>query len=144
MDEQLVNHIITNNEETQSIDKDAIKNFVQEYLNIDKEILQLKNAIKERNTKKGIISNKILLFMKDYNIDDMNFSYGRLSYKTTQKKTALKKDGMLHSYTEFFDGDKEKAQQLMGFIESKKSTKEVVNLKKYINNPVSSIKIDNI
>ena len=52
MDEQLVNHIITNNEETQSIDKDAIKNFVQEYLNIDKEILQLKNAIKERNTKK--------------------------------------------------------------------------------------------
>lgn len=144
MEEQLINHIITNNEDSQTLDKDTIKNFVQEYLNIDKEILQLKNAIKERNTKKEIISNKILLFMKDYNIDDMNFSYGRLSYKTSQKKTALKKNGILNSYTEFFDGDKEKAEKLMGFIESKKQIKEVVNLKKYINNPISSLKIDNI
>ena len=144
MDEQLINHIITDNQDLQNIDKDTIKIFVQDYLNLDKEILQLKNAIKERNTKKEIISNKILLFMKDFNIDDMNFSYGRLSCKTSQKKTSLKKSGLLNSYAEFFDGDTAKAEQLMSFIDSKKETKEVVNLKKYINNQVSSLKIDTI
>lgn len=144
MDEQLINNIITDYPDTPQIDKDNIKTYVQDYLNLDKEILQLKNAIKERNTKKELISNTILVFMKEYNIDDMNFSYGRLSSKTSQKKTTLKKNGLLHSYTEFFEGDTEKASQLMNFIDSKKEVKEVINLKKYINTPISSLKIDNI
>ena len=81
--------------------------------------------------------------MKQFNIDDMNFTYGKLSYKTGQRKKALKKSNLLDSYSEFFQGDNDKAQKLMDFIDSKKSTETVENLKKSIN-PINSIKIDSI
>ena len=123
------------------IDKDKIKGYVQDYLNLDKEIITLKDAIKERNKQKKKLSEKILLFMKHFNIDDMNFSYGKLSFKTGQRKKAVKKSGLLDTYSEFFDGDVDKAEKLMEFIDSKKQTETVENLKKSLI-PLNSFKLD--
>ena len=84
----MVNNLIQQDIPTSNldVDKDKIKGYVQEYLNLDKEIITLKDAIKERNKQKKKLSEKILLFMKHFNIDDMNFSYGKLSFKTGQRK----------------------------------------------------------
>lgn len=144
-DMNIVNGLIQENMPSNNleIDKEKIKGYVQDYLNLDKEIATLKGAIKERNKQKKLLSEQILIFMKQFNIDDMNFSYGKLSYKTGQRKKALKKSNLLDSYSEFFQGDNDKAQKLMDFIDSKKSTETVENLKKSIN-PINSIKIDSI
>jgi hypothetical protein len=123
------------------IDKEKIKTYVQDYLNLDKEIVTLKDAIKERNKQKKKLSDKILIFMKHFNIDDMNFSYGKLSFKTGQRKKAMKKSGLLDTYSEFFDGDTDKAEKLMEFIDSKKQTETVENLKKSLM-PINSFKLD--
>ena len=145
MNNNIVNGLIQQNMPSNNleIDKGKIKAYVQDYLNLDKEISTLKAAIKERKKQKKVLSEQILIFMKQFNIDDMNFSYGKLSYKTGQRKKALKKESLLNSYSEFFQGDDEKAQKLMEFIDSKKSTEVVENLKKSIN-PINSIKIDSI
>lgn len=140
---EMVNNLIQQDMPSNNldVDKDKIKSYVQEYLNLDKEIVTLKDAIKERNKQKKKLSEKILLFMKHFNIDDMNFSYGKLSFKTGQRKKAMKKSGLLDTYSEFFDGDSDKAEKLMEFIDSKKQTETVENLKKSLI-PLNSFKLD--
>lgn len=137
-------NLIENIEQPTNVDN--IKKYVKDYLELDREIAKLKLAIKDRNEKKKIISEEILSFMKNFNIDDMNFSYGKLSYKTGVRKKSLNKSNLLDSYKEFFNGDSDKAKELIDFIENKKETTEVVNLKKSIIDPIksNSIKIDSI
>ena len=51
----------------------------------------------------------------------------------------MKKSGLLDTYSEFFDGDVDKAEKLMDFIDSKKQTETVENLKKSLI-PLNSFK----
>ena len=91
MNNNIVNGLIQQNMPSNNleIDKGKIKAYVQDYLNLDKEISTLKAAIKERNKQKKVLSEQILIFMKQFNIDDMNFSYGKLSYKTGQRLSLI-------------------------------------------------------
>ena len=124
-------------------EKNQIKIWVKEYLNIDSEVAKLKLAIKERNKTKKEISKKILVFMANFNIDDMNFSYGKLTSKTYQRKTSLTKKNMETALNEFFDGNSNKTKDLLSFLDSKKSVTEHRDLKKKIN-PINTFDIDTI
>lgn len=69
---------------------DDFKNQVRMWIEIDNNIRKLKQAARERNVIKKQLTEKILMFMAKYNIEDLNTKDGsRLRYKVTQVKEPL-------------------------------------------------------
>lgn len=69
---------------------DEFKNQVRMWIEVDNNIRKLKQAARERNAIKKQLTNKILMFMAKYNIEDLNTKDGsRLRYKVSQVKEPL-------------------------------------------------------
>jgi competence transcription factor ComK len=69
---------------------DEFKNQVKMWVEIDNNIRKLKQAARERNVVKKQLTEKILMFMAKYNIEDLNTRDGsRLRYKVSSVKEPL-------------------------------------------------------
>ena len=54
---------------------------IKDWINIDNEISQLKQDIKERNNKKKMLTENLVTVMKTNNIDCFDINGGALIYK---------------------------------------------------------------
>lgn len=69
---------------------EEFKNQVKMWIEIDNNIRKLKQAARERNVVKKQLTEKILMFMAKYNIEDLNTRDGsRLRYKVSSVKEPL-------------------------------------------------------
>lgn len=68
---------------------EEFKNQVRIWLELDNSIKQLQQLARERRLFKKQLTDKILLFMSQHNIDDLNTRDGRLVYKTSFVKSPL-------------------------------------------------------
>lgn len=70
---------------------DEFKTQVRNWIELDNAVKKLQQAVRERNLMKKQLTEKILLFMAKYNIEDLNARDGsRLRYKVTQKTQPVK------------------------------------------------------
>lgn len=81
---------------------DEFKNYVKMWIEVDNNVKQMLQVIKERKVIKQEISKKIIQFMSHYNIEDLNTKDGKLRYKVTTVKTPLSqntiKTNLLNNY----------------------------------------------
>lgn len=70
---------------------EEFKDYVKKWTTIDMDITKLQAALRERNSVKKQITQKIIGFMSKYNIEDLNTKDGKLSYRVTQVKVQPKK-----------------------------------------------------
>jgi hypothetical protein len=83
---------------------EEFKNQVRLWVEIDNSISKLRSAIKERNNVKKQLTDKVLMFMAKYNIEDLNTKDGsRLRYKVTQVKQPLTAKVIKERLAENFD-----------------------------------------
>lgn len=91
-------------------DQQTLEDFktqVRLWIEIDNCITKLKKAIKERNVVKKQLTDKILMFMAKYNIEDLNTKDGsRLRFKVSQVKQPLTAKAIRDKLTENFENIK--------------------------------------
>tara|TARA_B100000287_G_scaffold431795_1_gene489759 strand:- start:743 stop:1123 length:381 start_codon:yes stop_codon:yes gene_type:complete len=96
------------------------KENVKEWIGIDDEIAELNKKIKELKAKKNKqLEPKITLFMRQYNISDLNTDGGKLKCNERNTKKPLSKSLIKQSLSEFFKQDEEKVETVMEHMVSK-------------------------
>jgi len=96
------------------------KGNVKEWIGIDDEIAELNKKIKELKAKKNKqLEPKITLFMRQYNISDLNTDGGKLKCNERNTKKPLSKNLIKQSLSEFFKQDEEKVDTVMEHMVSK-------------------------
>ena len=109
--------------------KSKLKLMVNEYLDIDNQIVTLQKAIKERRDKKEKISKIILDTMKHNEIEQMNINNEKLVYSVTQSKTPLNKAYLNNVLSNYFS-DSDKAGDVINHILNNRTKVEKVKLKR--------------
>ncbi len=79
------------------------KGRVQEWMKLDKEIKSLEAVIKEKKTAKINLTKDILLFMGEFNVEDLNTRDGRLRYKVTNAIAPLSQKKIRERLTTFLE-----------------------------------------
>ena len=96
------------------------KENVKEWIGIDDEIKELSNKIKELKAKKlKQLEPKITIFMRQYNISDLNTEGGKLRCNERNTKKPLSKNLIKESLSEFFKQDVTKVDTVMEHMVSK-------------------------
>ena len=96
------------------------KENVKEWIGIDDEIAELNKKIKELKSKKNKqLEPKITIFMRQYNISDLNTEGGKLKCNERNTKKPLSKNLIKQSLSEFFKQDEEKVDTVMEHMVSK-------------------------
>jgi hypothetical protein len=111
--------------------KQKLKKAVQEYLDIDNEIITLQKAIKERKQKKEKLGELIIGTMKNNEIQQMNLKENKLVYTVSQTKTPINKDYLNKVLLNYFNNEHKTADVLNHIFENR-GRKEKVRLKRVV------------
>ena len=96
------------------------KDNVKEWIGIDDEIAEMNKKIKELRAKKNKhLEPKITIFMRQYNISDLNTEGGKLKCNERNTKKPLSKNIIKESLAEFFKQDEDKVETVMEHMISK-------------------------
>jgi hypothetical protein len=96
------------------------KENVKTWLGIDDEIAELNKKIKELRAKKNKqLEPKITLFMRQYNISDLNTDDGKLKCNERNTKKPLSKNLIKQSLSDWFKQDEKEVEAVMEHMISK-------------------------
>jgi hypothetical protein len=109
--------------------KQQMRLMVNEYLDIDNQILTLTKAIKERRNRKEKLSKVILETMKNNEIEQMNINNEKLVYSVTESKTPLNKAYLNNVLFNYFN-DSDKTSEVIDHILNNRTKVEKVKLKR--------------
>lgn len=85
-----------------TIELDDFKNYVRAWMEMDDTIKKLRDIMKEKKHIKQELSLKILGFMCQYNIEDLNTKDGKLRYKVTKVKVPLSQNSVKNKIVSTF------------------------------------------
>lgn len=111
--------------------KENLQSSVKEYLSLDDQIKALNKAAKERRDRKKKLSESILSLMKQFEINNMNTSNGKLVYSVTKTKEPLNRKSLTRTLNIYF-GSSDKANELSKFVMENRKQIEKVQLKRKI------------
>ena len=109
--------------------KDDLKTNVKEYLDIDDQIKALNKAVKARRDRKKKLSESILKTMKQFEINNMNTSNGKLIYSVTKQKAPLTKKNLLNCLSLYYNNS-DKANEVSNYVMENRPQIEKVSLKR--------------
>jgi hypothetical protein len=110
------------------------KENVKEWLGIDDEIAELNKKIKDLKTLKNKkLEPKITIFMRQYNISDLNTDGGKLKCNERNTKKPLSKNMIKQSLSEFFKQDASKVETVMEHMVSKQEVVKSYKLQRTTN-----------
>lgn len=117
-----------------NINENILTNFkekVKSYLNLDDDIRTLEKAIKEKKKAKQKLTENILTFMHDYNIEDMTTGDGKLKRSISYTKKPLNKETLKTKLGEYFK-NYEKGEEIANYVIDKRDKEERIRLKRFI------------
>ena len=82
---------------------DEFKAHVRSWMEVDNAVKKLQAAIKERNSAKNIIAQRILSFMCKFNIEDLNTKEGKLKYRVSQVRAPISQSTIKARLIENYD-----------------------------------------
>ena len=89
---------------------------IKEWIRIDTDIIKLKNEIKERTTKKKILTDGLMTVMKTNKIDCFDINGGSLIYKTNKVKKPLNAKTLMLALNSFYKDDFKLAEELTKYV----------------------------
>jgi hypothetical protein len=105
------------------------KKNVREWLLIDDDIMKLQNAIKDRRKKKNDLTPKIMSFMNNYQINDLNTQNGKLKFSKTQHTKPINKQFLMAKISDYFK-DMNKGEKIANYILDNRDKEERMNLRR--------------
>ena len=111
---------------------EPFKKAVKEYIIIDDDIKQLEQAVKKRKQNKKKLSDYILTFMSQHDIEDLNTNGGsKLKRSVSYTKKPLNKTTITHMLKEYYKNDLQ-GEKVANFIINKREKVERLRLKRII------------
>tara|TARA_Y100000022_G_scaffold200283_1_gene215151 strand:+ start:2462 stop:2833 length:372 start_codon:yes stop_codon:yes gene_type:complete len=114
--------------------KEELLNNVRNWITIDNEIRTLQKEQKIRREKKKAISENLIEFMKNNEIDCFAINDGNLSYVKRNVKKPINKKNLLDILAKYFDGDLLKANDMNEFIMDNREEYVKESIQRRVNN----------
>ncbi len=92
--------------------KEQLVSNIKEWIQIDTEIAQLKNAIKEKNVRKKLLTDGLVSTMKSNTIDCFDINGGSLVYKKNTVKKPINAKLLLNALQIYYKDDPKIAEHL--------------------------------
>ena len=92
---------------------EEFKHQVKLWMELDNQIKQMTQFVREKRKVQKTLTDKILAFMAKYNIEDLNTKEGKLRYKATYTKPTVKKQDAKEKLYQFFEHDKALAEKVV-------------------------------
>jgi hypothetical protein len=118
-------------EEVIQMDKQQIKQTIQDWFTYGNEIKELTKVIKEKRNKQKELTEKLKLVMRTNNIDCINTNNGKIYYSSKETKKALSKKEWMSLINNYYKEDTTHADELLSYLENNRQTitKESIKLK---------------
>ena len=100
---------------TNKQDVDKFKQICKQWLALNADIKKLQDAIKVRRQFQSELTPKMMGFMKEQNIEDLDTGDGKLKYTISNRKAPLNKDNIQKKLAEYFK-DNKKAESVATFL----------------------------
>lgn len=111
--------------------KEELMRGVKEWVQIDNDILKMKNDIKKLNERKKQLTDTLVRVMKENEIDCFDLKDGNISYKKNVTKKALSGKSLMTILGRYFENDGKTAEQMTKYIldNREEQTKETIKRK---------------
>jgi hypothetical protein len=96
---------------TKSVKDELISN-IKEWIKLDNEITKMKQEIKEKNTKKKELSERLIGVMKNNSIDCFDINDGSLVYKQRKTKKTISGKFLLEQLEQYYLDQPELAKEI--------------------------------
>ena len=114
------------------MEKEALRQNVRDWINIDNEIKKLQKIIREKRKEKKSLTEGLVDVMKSNDIECFDITDGQLLYTQTKSKAPLSKKHLLKSLTEYFKNDPQQIRELSKHIMDSREEKVRENIKRKI------------
>jgi hypothetical protein len=111
--------------------KEQLVTNIKDWINMDNEISQLKQEIKERNNKKKILTENLVTVMKTNNIDCFDINGGALIYKKNKIKKPINGKTLLSALQNYYKNDNKIAEEITKHVMNSREeqVKEIIKRK---------------
>jgi hypothetical protein len=111
--------------------KEQLVTNIKDWINIDNEISQLKQEIKERNNKKKNLTENLVTVMKTNNIDCFDINGGALIYKKNKIKKPINGKTLLSALQNYYKNDSKIAEEITKHVMNSREeqVKEIIKRK---------------
>ena len=102
---------------------------LKRWMTMETDITKLNAELRERRTQARALREAILKIMEKHNVVQLNVTKGAVLHKTREKKDSISTNYLAKTAEAFFGGDKERAAQLVKFLEENRGTTVVHDLR---------------
>jgi hypothetical protein len=99
-----------------------LPNLLKRWMAIQEEITTLNAEVKQRRTQSKALRDVILRIMDANKVVQLNVSKGSVIHKTREVKESMNQNAMLQHMKDFFQGDTERANALIQYLEEHRGT----------------------
>ena len=96
--------------------KDQLVSLVKSWIQHDNDIKEYQKTIRDHNKKKKDITSKLLVIMKNKQIDSFDTTGGKLIYSKTKVKAPLNKKTIMNALLKYYNDDVPNASKMSDFI----------------------------
>lgn len=89
---------------------------IKEWIKIDNEISALKNEVKERNNKKKLLTESLMVVMKKNEIECFDINGGALVYKKSTVKKPINGKSLMEALYKYYKNDDKTVEELTKHI----------------------------
>jgi len=100
--------------------KQELITHIKDWIQIDNDILELKNKIKVQNNKKKLLSQNLLTIMKTNKIDCFDINGGSLVYKQNKVKKPINGKTLLAALKSYYKDESNTAEHITQHILDKR------------------------
>ncbi len=99
-----------------------LPSLLKQWMQLQDDVSTLNAEIKQRRTKSKALRELILRIMESHKVAQLNVSKGAVVHQIREAKAPISQSSLLKHYTDFFQGDENKARALMEYLESQRGT----------------------
>jgi len=107
---------ISDVDEIDDNDMNIFKQDVKSWIDIDDKVLSLSKEIALFKKQRLELNSKILKFMRNYKIEDLNTNNGKLEYRVKHTKKGLSGKKIHENLISYFKTDKEQAESIYKYL----------------------------
>jgi hypothetical protein len=113
------------------MDKEVLVENVNNWVDLDKQILKLQSDVRELKKKKGAITDILVEVMRKNNVDSFDMKEDSLLYKKQTIKQPINKKLLLESLQNFYKTDTNTVEKIIDHIMDQRKTtiKETIKRK---------------
>jgi Family of unknown function (DUF5760) len=102
---------------------------LKQWMTLETEVTKLNAEMRERRKQAKALREAILKIMDKHNVVQLNVNRGAVLHKVREKKDMLSASYLSKTAEAFFEGDKEKAAQLVKYLEEHRTSTVVHDLR---------------